>query len=53
MNIRLLALFSSLIPAVSFAEEAKLDTGDTAWMIVATAFVVLMSIGGLTLFYGE
>jgi len=52
MNIRLLALFSSLIPAVSFAEEAKLDTGDTAWMIVATAFVVLMSIGGLTLFYG-
>lgn len=26
--------------------------GDTAWMIVATAFVLLMSIPGLALFYG-
>src|SRR5512145_2745589 len=30
----------------------KLDTGDTAWMIVATALVMLMSIPGLALFYG-
>lgn len=30
----------------------KIDTGDTAWMIVATAFVMLMSIPGLALFYG-
>jgi Amt family ammonium transporter len=30
----------------------KIDTGDTAWMIVATAMVVLMSIPGLALFYG-
>jgi Amt family ammonium transporter len=30
----------------------KIDTGDTAWMIVATAFVLLMSIPGLALFYG-
>ncbi|MHB9142833.1 MAG: ammonium transporter [Paludibacter sp.] len=29
-----------------------IDSGDTAWMIVATAFVLLMSIPGLALFYG-
>ncbi|MCF8321867.1 MAG: ammonium transporter [Flavobacterium sp.] len=31
--------------------ELKLDTGDTAWMIVATAFVLLMT-PGLGFFYG-
>lgn len=30
----------------------KVDTGDTAWMIMATALVLLMSIPGLALFYG-
>jgi len=30
----------------------KLDTGDTAWMIVATALVMLMTLPGLALFYG-
>ena len=28
------------------------NKGDTSWMIVATAFVILMSIPGLALFYG-
>jgi ammonium transporter, Amt family len=31
---------------------AKLDSGDTAWMIVATALVMLMTLPGLALFYG-
>ena len=30
----------------------KVDSGDTAWMIVASAFVLLMTIPGLALFYG-
>lgn len=30
----------------------KIDTAATAWMIVATALVMLMTIPGLTLFYG-
>ena len=34
------------------AEEAKIDTGDTAWMIVATILVIVMAIPGLALFYG-
>ncbi|GAQ94279.1 ammonium transporter, Amt family [Thermodesulfovibrio aggregans] len=32
--------------------QSKLDTGDTAWMIVATALVMLMTVPGLALFYG-
>lgn len=31
----------------------KMDTGDTAWMIVAAAFVMLMTLPGLALFYGS
>lgn len=37
-------------PAVE--EEPKLDTGDTAWILVSTALVLLMTIPGLALFYG-
>ncbi len=40
-----------MLPALAFADD-KLDTGDTAWMLVATAFVMLMTPGGLALYYG-
>ncbi|MCZ6496561.1 MAG: ammonium transporter [Alphaproteobacteria bacterium] len=37
----------------AFAQAApKLDTGDTAWMLTATALVLLMTIPGVALFYG-
>ena len=40
-------------PAAATAAPApKIDSGDTAWMIVATAFVMLMTLPGLALFYG-
>ncbi|BAF69606.1 ammonium transporter [Nitratiruptor sp. SB155-2] len=40
-----------LLPSFLLAED-KLNSGDTAWMIVATAFVMLMTPAGLALFYG-
>ena len=40
-----------LIPSIALAEEATLDSGDTAWMITATALVLFMTIPGLSLFY--
>jgi len=53
MKLRFLTLLATLLPIAAFAEEApKLDTGDTAWMLVATAFVMLMTPAGLALFYG-
>jgi Amt family ammonium transporter len=37
----------------AFASDApKLDTGDTAWILVATALVLFMTLPGLALFYG-
>ncbi len=42
----------ALMPLAALADEAKLSSGDTAWMIVATAFVMLMTPAGLALFYG-
>ena len=34
------------------AATGTLDTGDTAWILVATALVLFMNIPGLALFYG-
>ncbi len=47
---RLLTLFLALLPSVTFAED-KLSSGDTAWMLTATALVLFMTIPGLSLFY--
>jgi Amt family ammonium transporter len=50
---KLLFLTASLVPLLSYAEEAKkLDVGNTAWVLVATALVMLMTPAGLALFYG-
>ncbi len=38
--------------APAAAPAQKVDKGDTAWMIVATVLVILMTIPGLALFYG-
>lgn len=34
------------------SDETSLDTGDTAWILISTALVLLMTIPGLALFYG-
>jgi Amt family ammonium transporter len=59
------ALGMTLLASVGLAEEAApaaaaaaatpaptLDSGATAWMLVSTALVLLMTIPGLALFYG-
>lgn len=49
---KLLLLLALVLPALAFAGEApKLDTGDTAWMMISTALVLLMTPAGLALFY--
>src|SRR6202048_4830928 len=45
----LAAIFSFATPA--FAETSEISPADTAWMIVATALVLMMTIPGLALFY--
>ncbi len=46
------ALLSLICPGLAMAQEAALDSGDTAWMMTATALVLFMTIPGLALFYG-
>ena len=57
---RAVAHFATAVSAVSFAvtsatpalaETIKIDAADTAWMITATALVLMMTIPGLALFY--
>ena len=39
-------------PAVATSVPSGLNSGDTAWMLTATALVLMMTIPGLALFYG-
>ena len=38
--------------AASAQDTPTLNSGDTAWMLTATALVLFMTIPGLALFYG-
>src|ERR1700743_2291980 len=40
-----------LLSSVAMADDAKIDRGDTAWMLTSTGLVLLMTIPGLALFY--
>ena len=40
-----------LFATPAFAEASEISAADTAWMIVATALVLMMTIPGLALFY--
>ncbi|WP_263143955.1 ammonium transporter [Pseudomonas sp. RIT-PI-AD] len=46
------ALLSLVTPGLAMADEAALNSGDTAWMLTSTALVLFMTIPGLALFYG-
>jgi Amt family ammonium transporter len=45
------AIGFALSTAPAHAANAEISTADTAWMIVATALVLMMTIPGLALFY--
>jgi len=48
----LFKIFSLLgLASLAFADTPKLDSGNTTWMMVATALVMLMTPAGLALFY--
>ncbi|MEN3034296.1 MAG: ammonium transporter [Aquificaceae bacterium] len=53
MRVLKLILVTSFT-SFAFANEQtpKLDTGDTAWILVSSALVMLMTLPGLALFYG-
>jgi ammonium transporter, Amt family len=42
---------ASLFASPVFAADSAIDSGDTAWILTATALVLLMTLPGLALFY--
>ena len=42
---------ASLVATPVFAADSAIDSGDTAWILTATALVLLMTLPGLALFY--
>ena len=43
------------MPGVAFGQDGQIDvadSGDTAWILISSALVLLMAMPGLTLFYG-
>ena len=50
---RSMGVLAALAPALSWAADTPVpNKGDTAWMLTCTAFVLLMSVPALALFYG-
>jgi len=45
------AIAMAAVATPAFAQETKVDAGDTAWMLCATGLVLMMTIPGLGLFY--
>lgn len=45
-------MMAMALPFFGYSQDTSLNTGDTAWMLIATALVMLMTPAGLTLFYG-
>ena len=45
-------LVLALAPALALADAPVPNKGDTAWMLTSTAFVLMMSVPALALFYG-
>lgn len=55
--ILMATVFVLTLPAMAWADDAveaaaAIDTGDTAWVLVSAALVMLMTLPGLALFYG-
>ncbi len=51
----MLAAAALAVPGMAHAQEALADvadTGDTAWILISSALVLMMTMPGLTLFYG-
>src|SRR5437764_14493214 len=46
-----LSLAFAALPALAQETAARIDGADTAWMMAATALVLLMTLPGLALFY--
>jgi Amt family ammonium transporter len=47
----LAAMPALFVADAAFAQDATVDTGDTAWMMTSAAIVLMMTVPGIALFY--
>ncbi len=52
MSARAASVQSMPIEAAHSPSQARINSGDTAWMLASTALVLMMTIPGLALYYG-
>jgi len=55
LSAMLLAAQVAAMPAVALAQDGQIDvadSGDTAWILISAALVLMMTMPGLSLFYG-
>jgi Amt family ammonium transporter len=52
LSIRLTSLLLIFASLPALADEAVLDTGNSAWILASTALVLFMTLPGLAMFYG-
>ena len=55
LSAMLLAAQAATMPVVALAQDGQIDvadSGDTAWILVSAALVLMMTMPGLSLFYG-
>ncbi len=52
MGLAAAATLLAALPALAQSAPAKIDAGDTAWMMTSSALVLFMTLPGLALFYG-
>jgi len=51
-SIRVTSLLLMFFSLPALADEAVLDTGNSAWILASTALVLFMTLPGLAMFYG-
>ncbi|OAT87063.1 ammonium transporter [Desulfotomaculum copahuensis] len=51
-SLYLLPLVLLAAPGLAWAGEAKVDSGDTSFVLISTALVMIMTLPGVALFYG-
>ncbi len=47
-----LVFLFGLMPSAAFAASGAIDSGDTAWVLISAALVMMMTPAGLAIFYG-
>ncbi len=52
MRLLFIFVFIAMFPSFAFASSSGINSGDTAWVLISAALVMMMTPAGLAIFYG-